>query len=132
MPIAAYPSFTAGSRLVATSGLLEMILLELPSEDILFAQWINRRFRLTIIASRSLQLRVFLITQSTTSLSKDIILNPILTKERSIQRISIYFDDTARCLAYCERENRERVYCSLAAIGKDETTNRAGCRRGRA
>ena len=40
-----YPQFNAGRRLTNTSELMEMVLLELPTEDVLFAQRINRQFR---------------------------------------------------------------------------------------
>ena len=122
MPTAPYPQFDAGLRLTNTSELLEVILLELPSENLLSAQRISRQFRSIIVGSHLLQLRLFLTTQPTTSISKDIILNPIITKEQSLPHIPLYFDDKRMTMAYCHREGRKRVYCKTAAIGKDDVT----------
>lgn len=122
MAIAPYPQFNAGLRLTNVLELLEMILLELPSENILFAQRTSRQFRTVIAQSRPIQRRLFLTTLSDTSPSENIILNPIITKQRTIPHIPLYFDEAAMTMAYCGRPNRKRVYCTRAAIGKDETT----------
>ena len=66
MPIGPYPQFNAGQRLTNTSELVEMILLELPSQDILFAQRVNSHFRSIIARSHPLQVRLFLATQPAT------------------------------------------------------------------
>ena len=74
VPTAPYLQSDAGRRLMNTSELLKMILLELPSEDILSAQRISRQVCSVIARSHPLQLRLFLATQPATSVSKNIIL----------------------------------------------------------
>lgn len=117
-----YPQFNAGQRLVDTFELLEMILLLLPSVDVLLAQRTNRQFRSVVTRSGPLQLRLFLTTQPTTSASNSILLNPILTYDKVLQHIPLYFDEKALALAYCHREGRKRVYCTMATTATDEIT----------
>ncbi len=74
---APYPQFDAGDRLTNTSELLEMIIIKLSSETILFTQRTSRQFRAVIANSSLLQRRLFFTTSSTTSTGANIILNPI-------------------------------------------------------
>ncbi|KAK3670763.1 hypothetical protein LTR78_009335 [Recurvomyces mirabilis] len=122
MPTAPYPQYNAGHRLTDTPELLEMILLELPSESILFAQHASKQFRSVIAKSRQLQYQLFLIALPTTLPSKDIILNPIITKEQTLPHVPLYFDEKETAIAYCWRKGRQRIYCTKATIEKDETT----------
>lgn len=119
-----YPQFDGGRRLTETFELLEMILLELPSREILFAQYVNKQFHSTIVRSRLLQLRLFLTVDPSTSMPKNVNLNPILTDKSILPHIPIYFDEERRKLAYCHRENRRRVYCTTATSVKDDITGR--------
>ena len=117
-----YPQFDAGRRLTETFELLEMILLELPSKEILFAQSLSKQFRLTGVGSGSLQRQMFLTVDTSTSASKSVNLNPILTAKNILPRIPIYFDERGRKLAYCHRDNRQRVYCTTATVVEDDVT----------
>ena len=75
--VAPYPQFDAGDRLTNTSELLEMIIIKLSSETILFTQRTSRQFRAVIVNSSLLQRRLFFTTSSTTSTGANIILNLI-------------------------------------------------------
>ena len=99
-----------------------MILLDLPSNDILFAQRISTRFRSTIAGSCSLQLRLSLTTELSTSASKNAILNPILADEKTLPHLPLYFDDKRLMLGYCHRCDRTRVYYTMATMVRDDIT----------
>lgn len=119
---APYPQFDAGHRLTRTSELLEMVLHELPSEDILFAQRISRQFCSVIAGSRPLQLRLFFTIQPATPISTSIVLNPIMTQKWVLACIPIYFDAAEVAMAYCYRVGRKRVFCTKAIVERDQTT----------
>ena len=121
-PTAPYPQFNAGHRLCCVSELLEMILLELPSEDVLFAQRASRQFRRVIAQSHPIQQRLFLSALPTDAASAGVILNPILTKKRTLPHVPLYFDKHNMTMAYCHSESRQRVYCTSAAVEKDKAT----------
>ena len=109
MPVGPYPQFDAGRRLISTSELLELVLLELPAEDVLLAQRTNRQFRSAIAGSHRLQLRLFLTTEPSTPNPTNILLNPIISKERVLQHIPLYFDEERKALAYCHRGKRRHI-----------------------
>ncbi|KAK6442800.1 hypothetical protein LTR95_000959 [Oleoguttula sp. CCFEE 5521] len=92
---APYSQHNAGRRLIGTDELLEVILLQLPSESILFAQRTERQFRSVIAKSRPLQHWLFLIASPFKTPFKRIILNPIITKKKILQHIPLYFDEKA-------------------------------------
>lgn len=119
-----YLQFNAGPRLVNISELLEMILLELPSEHLLFAQRTSRQFRKVIAQSRPLQQRLFLDTLSTDAILASTILNPIITKEQTLPHVPLYFDKNTLAMAYCHGDGRERVYCTSAAVERDQTSKK--------
>ena len=120
MPNSPYPQFNAGQRLTYAFEPLESILLELPNSDVLFAQRVSPRFRSVIAGSSALQLRLFLASPLHTS--KNVILNPILTDEKILPHIPLYFDEKELKLAYCHRGDRKRVYCKMATVVKDDIT----------
>lgn len=87
MPTVPHPQFNAGCRLMNISEFLEMVLLELPSESILFAQRISRQFRSVIPRSHSFQRRLLLTTTSAISVSEYI--HNFLHKEMKDDRVGI-------------------------------------------
>jgi hypothetical protein len=99
-----------------------MILLELPSEDILFAQQVSRQFRSVITGLNPLQVRLFLAAQPDISIPKNIILNPMIIQKQTLPCIPLYFDERKESLAYCHREHRKRVYCKTVAVQQDGMT----------
>lgn len=121
-PTAPYPQFNAGHRLCCVSELLEMILLELRSEDILFAQRASRQFRRVIAQSHPIQQRLFLSALPTDAASAGVILNPILTKKHTLPHVPLFFDKHNMTMAYCHSKSRQRVYCTSAAVVRDEAT----------
>lgn len=119
---APYPRFNAGHRLSSVSELPEIIILELPSEDILFAQRVNRQFRRVIAQSPQIQQRLFLAALPTDAALASVILNPIITKKQTLPHVPLYFDKHSTTMAYYQRGTRKRVYCTSAAVVRDETT----------
>ena len=101
VPAGPYPQFDAGLRLTSISELLEMILLELPSDDILFAQRTNRQFRDVIAQSHPLQQRLFFAPLSIEADPGVIPLNPIITNKRTLPHVPLYFDRGNMTTAYC-------------------------------
>lgn len=120
MPNSPYPQFNAGQRLTYSVELLEFILLDLPNRDVLFAQRVSPRFRSVIAGSCSLQLQLFLASPLHTPVSKSVILNPILTDEKILPHIPLYFDEKELKLVYCHRGDRKRVYCKMVPVVKDD------------
>ena len=117
-----YPQFNSGKRLINAPELLEMVLLELPSEDVLVFQRVNRAFRSVIAGSQPLQSHLFFTTNCTPIFPNSALLNPIIAQESTLNRIPLYFDENKCTLAYCPGGGRTRVYCKTITISRDEGT----------
>jgi len=75
-------TFQAVKTVMATTELLEQILLHLPMRKILFAQRVSKRFQRVIEGSSGLQQKFFFTPQPDSNISRDTkpVINPLLKK----------------------------------------------------
>lgn len=104
-------SLDAGRRLVQTYELLELCLLNLPNEDILLAQRVNKQFKSTIENSSQLQKKLFFAMDPTAGIDRRTKINPMFALKNVQNAIPLFFDHKEKRLAYCYRDGRTRLYC---------------------
>lgn len=120
--VRAHSLYNAGTRLAETSELLEMVLLKLSCEDILFAQLVNRKFRAVVLGSRRLQQKRFLDTEALEHSADEVVFNPMIAKESALSRLPLYFAEEMSGLRYCPRSNRRRLRGMAATMEHDVVT----------
>jgi len=103
--------FCAGCRVAGIYELLELCLLQLPMEDLLLAQRVNKRFNAVINTSPRLRERLFLTSRLSFGNAFRAELNPLLMREDVMRAIPLFFDHEEKCLATCYREGFTRLYC---------------------
>lgn len=105
------PRLDAGRRLSNTSELLELCLLNLSNEDILFAQRVNKQFCSVIEKSSHLQRKLFFVPDPTAGMDFRTTLNPMFSNENIRLALPLFFDHREKRLAFCYRDGRTRLYC---------------------
>ena len=104
-------SLDAGRRLVQTYELLELVLLNLPNEDVLLAQRVNKQFKSVIENSSQLQKKLFFAMDPTAGIDWRTKINPMFALKNVQNAIPLFFDHKEKRLAYCHRDGRTRLYC---------------------
>jgi hypothetical protein len=101
----------AGSRITSIYELLELCLLDLPIQDLLLAQRVNKRFNAVINTSPRLREKLFFTSRLAFGQAFKAKLNPLVVREDVMRAIPLYFDYKEKRLACCYREGCERLWC---------------------
>ncbi|KAK5713961.1 hypothetical protein LTR15_010867 [Elasticomyces elasticus] len=98
---------SAGRRLTNTYELLEMILLNLPMDTLLFSQRVNRNFCSIIANSKTLQQKLFFAPLPEGSPDQEYRVNPILSR---VSQLPLYYCPAAERLRYSGSSERLSIY----------------------
>lgn len=101
----------AGSRITQIYELLELCLFDLPIQDLLLAQRVNKRFNAVINTSPRLREKLFFTSRLAFGQAFKAKLNPLLMRQDVMRAIPLYFDRKEKRLAGCWREGYERLWC---------------------
>lgn len=104
-------NFHAGRHITEIYELLEMCLLELPIQDLLLAQRVNKRFNAVINTSPRLRQKLFFTSRLAFGQAFKAKLNPLLMREEVLRAIPLFFDHKERRLACSYQEGYTRLYC---------------------
>jgi hypothetical protein len=103
----------AGSRITEIYELLELCLLDLPIQDLLLAQRVNRRFNAVINTSPRLREKLFFTSRLAFGQAFKAKLNPLIVREDVMRAVPLFFDNEEKRLVGCYREDYQRLWCRL-------------------
>ncbi|KAK3625020.1 hypothetical protein LTR56_020664 [Elasticomyces elasticus] len=105
----------AGIRLTDTYELLEMILLQLPMDTLLFAQRVNKLFQSKITNSKLLQQKLFFAPLPASAAGQEPQVNPLLS---NATRLSLYYCPATSRVRYCDGPDRYSTHLLRPKIGR--------------
>ncbi|KAK5683581.1 hypothetical protein LTS10_005114 [Elasticomyces elasticus] len=113
---------SAGRRLTDTYELLEMILLNLPMDTLLFSQRVSRNFCSVIANSKVLQQKLFFAPLPAGCLDQEYRVNSILSR---VSQLPLYYCPAAKGLRYSGSSERLSIYLTKPT-SKSYTLSDAG------
>ncbi|KAK4896102.1 hypothetical protein LTR27_005959 [Elasticomyces elasticus] len=110
---------SAGRRLTDTYELLEMILLNLPMDTLLFSQRVSRNFCSTVATSKALQQRLFFAPLPGDVPDRPLLINPLLSK---VVELPLYYCPFTKRVRFTDRAGRQVVRCCKPEVKRSFST----------
>ena len=102
--------YHAGRHIAEIYELLELCLLELPIQDLLLAQRVNKRFNAVINTSPRLREKLFFTSRLVFGDAFKAKLNPLILREDVLRKVPLWFDHGEKRLVGCWREGCTRLF----------------------